>query len=471
MKENIHRILHLAKYAVFLFYLTALWAVLIIHITFIPSLFFTFTWLHRVLIWDYWSILRGMNEEWGIWPGLTRTFLYELFWIFTSLFIISLPFLIARYYLEEKRIKLKKILSEFFLDNIISLLISFIVGAVVAAVAIGTMMVFIMILNSPISPKIGEVVEIVASGILITSLLYAIISWSHEIKKSAPVRTKWSVLISFGLALVIVIIAALAIRTNVRLHLPGAGTMVYSCSPERIRTASKDMTGVYRYDTIYTGRNSFTDNRLYSYYFDYRFINIKRAGLPFIETMDGFFQKRPESVAFDWKRRTVTITYGVTELTGNPLDRDYTVVLTAPAASRGLMENKKLFHREGSAMYELRISAPDKSPGLSWGLIGCDVLKTCHIFAAKESSVEIYSVDKENRPVLEFSEDTGKEITALALREENPDATSVFINDVPRFTLHGKYYDYYSAIIRREGLRPGDSARLVLNTMMAKVKK
>jgi hypothetical protein len=149
------------------------WAVIGVHLSYHPVLVFGMIALYNEHLRDYWSILARQSREYGVWPGLLDVFRQEVLWIFTITLGLTVAFWILRRTIGGSKESFTELLGSFVWEQVLALGVA-VVACTLGAIGVGTSLIFGVLSHTPISLEIAVIIEIVASSLLIFSLMLSL---------------------------------------------------------------------------------------------------------------------------------------------------------------------------------------------------------------------------------------------------------------------------------------------------------
>jgi len=429
---------------------SAFWLVAIVHVSMRPTLFFGFIWVHSELIRDYYSILKGQTTEYGIWPGLLKSMGHDFLWIFIILATVIIPLSLIKRFINEK-ISIRKAALKYICSSVLSLVVSFIVGAVIVSIIATVLMsIGLFILGSPISPKLEIIIEIAASGIIITDLLFMLIIWTANMPDD-PSSQGWrdffnyKGLIALGIAIIAAVTISYSIDTRVSLHLPDHRETLhvysYDSFNDRLLINDKRFPKTYRITYHKKNTREFTnEKKLYTDLSDtWKDIFIYAKDLPFMGYFKGLFHHRPDSITFDKDTMDIVLTYVTRHISQQPkyiyyLSKRPQYITRKIIAGGSKKHRHHYLMRDTSYFYSVS-SKPAKSPNAHWGMvITQEKTRTLFLVTVKGNIIRFGGITSEGKPIYFYKEKMKSVAEKFMVKDEEYGYT-IFINDIPKYYL------------------------------------
>lgn len=299
----------------------ALTVVAAVHLTYSPKLVLSFIGAHNRYIRDYWSIVdhTGNNAEHGIWPGLLSAVFGDLGWIVLVLTPIALPLLLLKHSLaRQPGTTFWTVLRRFVIGNLVAVLFAFTAGALLGALFIGVSLVVLPLAGRPFSAEFGTIIELVASGVILADLVFAVSVWWIDLDE-AP-GTEWALGVGALAGVVLAVAGGYATKVETRVAAPteGAPLLIYSYHSRKdvVREADSSLGAVHRFSSVYT-RSTFVGDELTApleqvgdLTLTFQHILGHSATTPFLKELPAFYHQRPRWIS--WDRGTVNVGYELT---------------------------------------------------------------------------------------------------------------------------------------------------------------
>lgn len=302
------------------------WAVIGVHLSYQPVLVFGMIALYNEALRDYWSILASQSREYGVWPGLLMVLRQEVFWILTISLGLTLIFWALRRTIARSRETFSEVLGDFVWEQVISLGVA-IIACTLGAILVGGSFALGMAFETSISLEIGTIIEIVASSLLIFSLILSISFLYFDLTKDQQTRktARRLILIALPLAIIGLYGASQTFRVETQFTskapLP-ADFLIYSADSMQDIQAGGDkgpeigvfdqvsVAGQTRLSAADSRRFSGTNhvggsvNTMRSLYF---------AGSDIVpDFMPALFHRRPTEIELDLEDRVIQVSYALT---------------------------------------------------------------------------------------------------------------------------------------------------------------
>jgi hypothetical protein len=299
----------------------ALTVVAVIHLTYSPKLVLAFIGAHNRYIRDYWSIVdHAKNDaDSGIWPGLLSAVWGDLGWIVLVLTPIALPLLLLKHSLTRAPgTSFFTVLRRFVVGNLVAVLFAFTAGGLLGALFIGVSLVVLPLAGRPFSAEFGTIIELVASGVIFTDLVFAVSVWWIDLDE-AP-GTEWALGLGAAAGLVLAVAGSRATKVETQIVAPtqGAPLLIYSyhSRQDQVREADSSLGAIHRFASVYT-RSTFVGEELtapleqvgdltltFQHIFGYS------TTTPFLNELPAFYHQRPRWLT--WERGNVSVGYELT---------------------------------------------------------------------------------------------------------------------------------------------------------------
>lgn len=452
------RILNILDYFFYHFFFTIFWLILIVHFTMRPTLFFSFLWAHNTFVRSYWAILEGQTAEYGIWPGLLKSMGHDFLWIFIILGAIIIPLTIAKSYFVKKT-KIGESITEYLGTSILSLIITFIGGSIVMSIVATFLMSFgIFLFDSPISSEFEVIIEIAASGIIITDLLLCVALWSVNIpeteettsvkKKPAKIFKSIPSLVSFILAVLLAIVISYTVKTRVTLVLPENKEDIriysYDLFNNKLPIKHEKYPDVYSVTLSPENKTTFDDDSLYTNLdMTRKSVFIHSRDLPFISYFKGFFHQRPDSIQFNYNEAAVEVFYRVRPynelpryiytMTEKPDYRSKNVEVSCKDCKGDKFNTQNILKRGDNLFHTISITPKKKDEDTRWGAIVVQQkTRQMYLFAIEKQSFIFAVIDSNDAPYVHYTVKLDKIVKTLLIKDEET-GLSLFIDGKPKF--------------------------------------
>ncbi|PKL17041.1 MAG: hypothetical protein CVV49_13110 [Spirochaetae bacterium HGW-Spirochaetae-5] len=479
------------EFAAYHFFAVLFWLILLVHLILHPSLFYSFIYFHNEFVRDYYAILSGQNSEYGIWPGLLSALGHDFLWIIITLTVMIIPLAVIRRLLNPGA-KIGERVGEYLFRAIISLLGSFLVGAIITSIIIAIFLAFGRFLfSSPVDITLENNVEIVASGIIITDLLLCLIFWSLQgtdqtpdqekkkgVSKAASIafRSRRSTIGALVLAVLIVVIVIEMVPARVKLVLPGTSspTTLYSYDLFNGKVSDKineEGPQIFRIESVFRNPQYLSDNRLYhkpeAFDMAYRDLFIYNEQLPLYSMFNGFFSRRPDAISLDAAQFAMTVTYRAIDVYDKygyiyPVSlefhqQEYRAKVTGTDGPGGVFVTGSYVSRDSGTFRRITLDLVKASGKSAWGAMTVDKESRLLFYHSVNGKRYTCSYLSKEQPVELVSYDKDSIINSLTFVDEFYGYT-VFIDDTPVFYFDSDMERMQLLLIHKEGIAAGDSA-------------
>lgn len=193
------------------------WAVIGVHLSYHPVLVFGMIALYNEHLRDYWSILARQSQEYGVWPGLLDVFTQEVLWIVTITLGLTIGFWVLRRTIGRSNESFSELLGSFVWEQVLALGVAM-VACTLGAIVVGTSLFFGVLSHTPISLEIAVIIEIVASSLLIFSLMLSLSFLYFDLPKQAKARrtARWAFASALPVAMIGLYVASQSFRLETR---------------------------------------------------------------------------------------------------------------------------------------------------------------------------------------------------------------------------------------------------------------
>lgn len=339
----------------FIIFSTSFWLTVIAHFTMSPKLFFLFQVFHNHFIRDYYSIIEGMNQEYGIWPGLLKSMAHDFTAIIITFLTVMIPTVLINKFLDRKYNIAENLLT-YIIIRPFTLVFIYLGGAIVMSIITAIITSFgFFLFSSPINHELANILEISSSGIALTN--FAVCSLFFINFDDSKGFLSDNFIINYLITLAIAIISALFITFTVDMNVdliipdnPGNFTVSAYDALEHKILLDESEPDIYEFKWFYNNQDSFSDNTLFTtasgsgLNSSWKEIFIHGENLPFISQFTGFFYKRPDSINFDIKKQDLQVKYYVS----NYKNRNY---YTYTFSDRKTIKANKYSHPAGKKAY------------------------------------------------------------------------------------------------------------------------
>jgi hypothetical protein len=458
-------------YAFFYFFAVTFWLCVIAHLTLKPSLFFTFQSLHNSFVRNYYALLEGQSAEYGIWPGMLKAMGTDFAAIFIALTAVVIPLAVFKHYINREH-SIKDAVTKHLAVSLTSLAVTFIAGSIVMSLLAAILMsIGLFLLGAPVSDSFETVIEIAASGVILTDLLLCVVLWSIELDRgggNSPLRSILSrrrVIIPLTAAVMISAAASYLITTEVEIEIPDRGAPVsvyaYDMFNDRVPLDEEIFPDSYLFSASYSGQTIFTDDALYTTLgrsvtgSTYKNIFIYAGDLPHFGYFRGFFNGRPEGVQFIPDKMKTRVTYKAHDYNKN---RAYIYWYTQKPRYRNLNFNMKvhgsapwvsteiILTRQADELYSASLSADSTAGNYASGFMAVEQ-KTGkeYFFTASGKTVNLGIRGKDGGIIILWSGSIDSPAQTMMIKDEEG-GLALFINNRPVLYSAVEFSKLYAAV-------------------------
>lgn len=301
-----------------------LWAVMGVHLSYHPVLVFGMIALYNEHLRDYWSILASQSREYGVWPGLITVFRQEVLWIFTMTLGLTLVFWLLRRLLNGSKETLGELLGSFFGEQLLSLGVAM-VACTLGAIIVGGSLFFGVVSHTPISLEIAVIIEIVASSLLIFSLILTLTFLYLDLPKDQSPRkmARWLMASALPIAMIGLYGASqlLSIETQFTSDPPlPADFLIYSADTlKNIQVGNDQGPEIGVFDQVsHAGQTHLSAHETQQLSWPNTIDSINMSVMRSLyfsgsdivpDFMPALFHRRPNHIALDFEDRVIQLTY------------------------------------------------------------------------------------------------------------------------------------------------------------------